>query len=86
MSPVKGQDSSTTVSDYNSKLFLSGKWMNLDVIPKNFVDLVGVLTDAGWAPYAQLHDEWFLYAYREFWFNAKETEDGISGTSEIRSI
>ena len=77
---MKGQDSSTTISDYNSELFLSGKWMNLDAIPENSVDLVGALTGSGWAPYTQLHDEWFLYAYGEFWFNAKEMEDGIVGT------
>ena len=77
---MKGQDFSTTVSYYNSELFLSGNWMNLDIVLENFMDLVGVLTDASWAPYAQLHDEWFLYVYGEFWSNAKETEDGIIGT------
>ena len=39
MTPMKGQDSLTTVSDYNSELSLSGKWMNLDVVPDNSVDL-----------------------------------------------
>ena len=77
---MKGQDSSNTVSDYNSDLFLPGKWMNLDAIPHNSVDLANVLSDTGWAPYAQLWDEWFPLAYGEFWFNAKETEDGIVGT------
>ena len=52
MSLKKAQDSSATASDYDSELFLSGKWINLDAVPENSVDLVGVLTDAGWAPYA----------------------------------
>ena len=80
MASKKGQVSSVSVSDYSADLFLPGKWMNLEAIPDNKVDLVNVLTDAGWAPYAQLRDEWFMLAYGEFWFNAKETEDGIVGT------
>ena len=80
MAPKKGQGSSAPVSDYSADLFLPGKWMKLEEIPDNEVDLVSVLTYAGWAPYAQLRDEWFLYAYGEFWYNAREMEDGIMGT------
>ena len=68
MSPMKAPVPNT---NYDEKLFLIKKWMNLDVIPENSVDLIGVLTDAGWAPYAQILDEWFRLAYGEFWFNAR---------------
>ena len=80
MSTKKAQESSTITSDYDIELFLSGKWINLDVVLENSVDLVGVLTDAGWAPFAQIYDECILYVYGEFWFNAKEVEDEIAGT------
>ena len=66
MSSKKALSSLTSSSDYDSELFLGGKCMNLDAVPENTVDLVGVLTDAGWAPYAQIFDEWFRYAYGEF--------------------
>ena len=80
MSPKKAPTSSTVNTNYDEELSPSGKWMNLDAIPENSLDLVGVLTDAGWAPYAQIFDEWFRLAYEEFWFNTRETEDGIVGT------
>ena len=84
MSPKKAQASSTITTDYDSELFLPSKWLNLDSILANSVDLVRVLTEANWAPFAQNYDEWFHYAYGEFWFNAKETDDGIVSTIRDR--
>ena len=46
MSPKKAQASLTTTTDYDSELFLAGKWLNLDAVPENSMDLVGVLIDA----------------------------------------